>query len=131
MSMSKQPSAGSRNQPVQPADLDGLLSAYFKAEMPEPWPELKLPPPATAHSGAPRRPSLVRSRLVLAASLLLLATGPLYLSGMFANYRSSTSEQGTVEGHRPDGHPPRSIPRFMPPRKNAVGHNAEIKSGTR
>jgi hypothetical protein len=93
--------------PVQPDtappddELDGLLRAYFQAQMPRPWPALVLPqdrngvlplarppvapsrlPAREAKAGDGRRP-LFRSRLALAASVALLILGPLYLSGKF------------------------------------------------
>lgn len=67
-------------------DLDGLLRAYFKVEMPDPWPSFEAPAPR--NSVLPlRRPqpavnsSRWRSRLALAASILLLIAGALLLGG--------------------------------------------------
>lgn len=72
--------------PARPDDdLDGLLRAFFQAEMPHPWPALKAPLPSrqTAPPAPPRR-GLFRSRLALAASVTLLVTGALALPGRFA-----------------------------------------------
>ena len=65
-------------------DLDDLLRSYFQAEMPSPWPALKLPEERTVLPLAPRQVrtwSPLRSRLALAASVGLLLTGALLFSG--------------------------------------------------
>jgi hypothetical protein len=59
-------------------DLDALLRAFFKAQMPAPWPAFK--PPARARTLPPRpagdRPwSPIASHLALAASMALLLFG--------------------------------------------------------
>jgi hypothetical protein len=63
-------------------DLDELLSAFFQAETPSPWPELEVP----AHvSVLPARLAfwqrLKRSHLALAASVALLVAGSLLFAG--------------------------------------------------
>jgi hypothetical protein len=62
-----------------PDDLDGLLRAFYRAEMPDPWPVLE-PPAAAGVAGGPpapgRRP-LARSRLALAATVSFLLIGEL------------------------------------------------------
>ena len=69
-------------------NLDHLLRAYFQAEMPEPWPALKAP--AAVKKIVPGRPArpvrkagrgLWRSRLALAASIVLLIAGLVLLGG--------------------------------------------------
>jgi hypothetical protein len=73
-------------EPV-PTDLDRLLRAFFRAEMPEPWPILKPPARPILPSLPSRRGSrwtFARSRLALAASVLLLLCGPLWLSNKFS-----------------------------------------------
>ncbi len=97
------PNAGGR-----PADdLDGLLRAYFRAEMPRPWPEFRAPAQQASRNGfvpnegPPARlsePSLpfrrpwakVRSRLALAASVAVLMGASLFLAGQF---RGNVAEQ--------------------------------------
>ena len=76
-------------------DVDPLLRAYFRAEMPAPWPELVLPAKGeTANAPAPRRPQTsYRSRFALAASLLLLLSGYWLLSGMFSSYTPAPTDQ--------------------------------------
>jgi hypothetical protein len=70
-------------------DLDGLLSAFFRAQMPHPWPESKSPdeqpllPLSAATRPAVRPRSALRSRLALAASVALFLAGPWVLSGGF------------------------------------------------
>jgi len=74
-------------------DLDGLLSAYFRAEMPDPWPAVVVPEeaPELLPLPMPARRSLFRSRLALAASVALLLVGPWMLSDSFTKLdRGST-----------------------------------------
>ena len=68
------PTAGSPS----PEDLDGLLSAFFRGEVPSPWPAMKAPlaTPALRPSAA----TLPASRLVLAASVAGLLVGGWSLS---------------------------------------------------
>jgi hypothetical protein len=78
----------SRGGDRPPEDIDRTLRAFFKAEMPEPWPSLEAPAPrrpATIPFAPPpaRRGSLLRSRLALAASVALLAMGLAVLAGAF------------------------------------------------
>src|SRR5438132_662392 len=83
-----------QERPTDPRDtsrltgeVDGLLCAFFRAEMPEPWPEMKPPvDPASGRRDPPRvRSPLGRSRGVLAASVLLLFTGYWCVSGMHSD----------------------------------------------
>jgi hypothetical protein len=70
-----------------PSDVDGLLHGFFRAEMPEPWPDVK--PPAETLPGPSNRPwpsfLLNRSRGVLAASVLLLLLGYWFVSGLHSD----------------------------------------------
>jgi hypothetical protein len=88
-----------------PGDLDGLLRAFFRAELPHPWPAVPTPerhsafpqrngttapvngdgrrPAGLAARLAPRSWTSVRSRLALAASVGLLLLGTLLPSGRF------------------------------------------------
>jgi len=78
-----------------PEDLDALLRAYFRSEMPEPWPALQ-PPADAAPPPARKRWPINASRWVLAASVALLLVGQLALSGKFADY-SSVKDEGTFQ----------------------------------
>ena len=63
-------------------DLDDLIGAFFRAEMPDPWPGS--PRPRTEPARAPRREArawAAYSKLALAASLALLLAGGWLLSG--------------------------------------------------
>jgi hypothetical protein len=72
-------------------DLDGLLRAFYRSEMPEPWPEWRRPEDRSRatllarprSSGARRLGTAVRSRLALAAAVVGLLVGTLLLSGQF------------------------------------------------
>jgi hypothetical protein len=57
----------------RPGDVpDGLLRAFFRAELPDPWPHFRK-----------RSWTAARSRLALAATVGLLLLGTLLLSGQF------------------------------------------------
>lgn len=59
-------------------ELDPLLSAYFKAQLPAPWPVFEPPaPPRTLLMSRPARRAVpaLSSRLVLAASVALVLLG--------------------------------------------------------
>lgn len=64
-----------------PEELDALLGEFFRAEMPQPWPDFAAPRLAPALPlTPPARPwKPVRSRVALAASVGLLLTGSLLL----------------------------------------------------
>lgn len=79
-------------------DLDGLLRAYFRSEMPEPWPPFRQPdreapaaapfrpvagPPARNGTARPRLTAAVRGRLALAAAAAVLLLGTLLVAGKF------------------------------------------------
>jgi hypothetical protein len=65
-------------------ELDGLLSAFFRSEMPDPWPAAHVPEeaePATIPLRSLDRKPLRRSRLALAASVALFVALPWLQSG--------------------------------------------------
>jgi hypothetical protein len=70
------------------AGLDGMLAAFFKSEMPDPFPRFKAPmglsnlpmPVAVNRASGERNTSTVKSRLALAASVALLVGGCWYVS---------------------------------------------------
>jgi hypothetical protein len=66
-------------------DLDGLLRAFFRSQMPQPWPMPRLPRFRTVPASPQPRSgrSLIRSRYALAASVALLLLGSLFLSSRF------------------------------------------------
>jgi hypothetical protein len=66
--------------PAPANDVDGVLRAFFKGQVPAPWPALKAPDVVvTTAKGWP----MMRSRLALAASVALLALGLSLVSGAF------------------------------------------------
>jgi len=68
-----------------PNDLDRLLYAFLRAEVPEPWPVLKAPAhpaPAPLPVKSRRWPRL-NSRLALAATVALCLVGSLALTSLF------------------------------------------------
>jgi len=67
-------------------DLEGLLRAFFASQMPKPWPSPRVPSRlrlSERPSLSPKRPSLIRSRWALAASVALLFLGSLLLPSRF------------------------------------------------
>src|SRR5881275_2066792 len=79
------------NTPARTDDqIDGLLTAYYQAEMPKTW---KAPrpwaEPAHANIAQAKRQSS-RSRWALAASVAMLLGGCWYLSGHMTNGKKST-----------------------------------------
>jgi hypothetical protein len=76
------PSLDSPERGLSGDDLDGLLSAFFRAELPDPWPAVTVLAPAVVPLPAaapPRRRNA--SRLALAASVALFLTGSWLVSG--------------------------------------------------
>jgi hypothetical protein len=59
--------------------LDNLLRSFYKAQLPDPWPSCEAPPDRRVlfplSPAARRRQPLLRSRLALAASVVLLVAG--------------------------------------------------------
>jgi len=78
----------------QPEDLDDLLRAFFRSEMPEPWPAMPVPEEPPALLPMPARKSLFRSRLALAASVAFLLVGPWMLSGSFKELTKESPKGG-------------------------------------
>src|SRR3954453_16117316 len=80
-------------------DLDGLLRAFYRAQMPSPWPALKAPPqsPARRPTPGPRAWPLLRSRLALAASVALLVLASLLFSGKLADPGKELRLPGTAD----------------------------------
>lgn len=92
-------------------DLDEMLSAFYKSEMPHPWPALQLP---AAEATLPlvrserKLPSLWNSRFALAASVALLLLGTLLLSGAFRT--NASRPEGTNNGNDVAKQPPWTKP---------------------
>jgi hypothetical protein len=86
-------------------DLDSLLRAFYRSEMPDPWPVLKPPTETQKPSPAPRRWSLSASRWALAASVLVALIGYLTLSEKYPVYSDSnagiTFGSPTATRHKP------------------------------
>lgn len=72
-------------------DVDGVLRHFFRAEMPDPWPEVQVPEAAPA---VRRRFNWMHatSRLALAASILLMVLGYVALAGMFPQQGSQPND---------------------------------------
>ena len=101
-----------------PDELDALLSAFFRAEMPNPFPAFKAPkaPPAPANW-------LVRSRsrLALAASIAALIAASWWMAGRNAEYVTPITVPSTGSGTAEKVGPPQ--PEKMQPNKTAPANN--------
>ena len=76
---------------VKPDELDALLHAFFRSEMPDPWPQLKAPvtvPASLEEKAPPSWWSRSRSRFALAASVALLMLTCWWLSGRTVEYNN-------------------------------------------
>ena len=68
-------------------NIDALLHAYFRAEMPDPWPVLNPPAEEPRNLVFPSKGwSLIRSRLVLAACVAVLLVGSWFLAKSLPSY---------------------------------------------
>lgn len=96
-------------------ELDEVLRAFYRSEMPHPWPELKLPVAETAlplpRSERRHRRSLWNSRFALAASIALLLLGSLLLSGAF---RTGATKNTGVDTRHDTAKPAIELPRTPP-----------------
>jgi len=85
-SLDRSPS-GPQGPSLRQGDLDAVLKSYFQSELPPAWPELN---PAIQDSPLDERMSRrsrspIRSRSILAASIVMLLLGQLWLSGAFSS----------------------------------------------
>jgi hypothetical protein len=85
-----------------PDELDALLRAFFRSEMPDPWPAVKIPPAESAYSSWW---TASRSRLALAASVALLMLGSWWLAGNTANYTAPVPTTPGVGSANPGQNP--------------------------
>jgi hypothetical protein len=87
-----------------PDDLDALLQAYFRAEMPQPWPAPPLVRAAEASVKPKRARTVGRSRMALAASVAILVGGTLSLPLHTSNQKTPEQMPRMLPGeatHRP------------------------------
>jgi hypothetical protein len=88
------------NNPSSPVDgIDRAVGAYFRSEMPNPWPAAPRPWAEKASISAPTNHSASRSRWALAASVAVLVGGCWYLSGHLTDGRKrpDTNFNGTAD----------------------------------
>jgi hypothetical protein len=89
-----------RNDGVPEGDeIDQTLRAFFKAQMPDPWPSFEAPPsPSVLPFVPPQRSSALRRRLALAASVAVLAAGGWLLSGKFVDRTAVAEPEIRIQG---------------------------------
>ena len=130
---SMEPPVDWRNPGRPGDDPDGLLRAYFRAELPDPWPEFRRPRDRSGSEAVPlrARPSLkeaaanqsrtrFRSQLALAASVGLLLLGTVVLSGQFHS-RTPETPYGTPNANR------RAVPDMI--MKESLLQEVEVRPG--
>lgn len=81
MKIFEQPPTDSDNFGRPNDEMDDLLHAFFKSEMPAPWPKLNLP--VKMQKSAPKPRTHYQSRFALAASIAILLLGSIWLAGAF------------------------------------------------
>lgn len=97
------------NHASEGSDIDALLTRFFRAEMPAPWPTCEA---LTRARQAARRRHKLRafSRFALAASVVLFFAGYLTISSFFprpqANPTQDPNAIGSVPGHTHKLHQP-------------------------
>jgi hypothetical protein len=83
------------NTRIPPDDLDALLRDYFRSEMPDRFPALRLPAPTRRTLPRPQTFSArSRSLLALAAAVLFLIGGSWYLSGTPTEFATPSAGVG-------------------------------------
>ncbi|MBI1913273.1 MAG: hypothetical protein HYS12_00720 [Planctomycetes bacterium] len=95
-------------------DVDWLLSDFFRAELPKPWPAAPVPDEQPRSLPlSPRKParrwSASRSRFALAASVALLLIGGWFLSGKFADVSELGGSFTRPIADTDQGHPRKNI----------------------
>jgi hypothetical protein len=85
------------DRPTDRPDVDRLLSDFFKSELPDPFPPLKLSaqaelpmPMATLETSRERRTNNIKAKLSIAVSVALLIGGCWYLSGRMSDAPAQT-----------------------------------------
>lgn len=90
--------------PTKSGDIDDLLTAYFKSQLPNPWPAWQAPPALNALNGTPRRRAswLSYTRLAVAASIGAMLAAYLALAGFFPREASGRLQQDPTRhiGHK-------------------------------
>jgi hypothetical protein len=117
-----------REQPGD--DLDGLLTAFFRSELPSPWPGAPEPEEAEVivrPMPRARRP-IWGSRLALAASVALLLAGGWMLSGSFSDTPggSGSPKIDGISADRDTGEPSRRM-KVVPSIQEQPGGNTGLR----
>jgi hypothetical protein len=99
-----------QNQTTSGDEVDRLLTAFYRSEMPAHWPDAPRPWAETAHVARTADPRGNRSRWALAASVALLIGGCWYLSGQMTDGRAKRG-LGLDEG---SANPPKVLKDHLP-----------------
>jgi hypothetical protein len=81
--ITERPPVYPRNNGRPPDDLDTVLRAFLRAQMPDPWPAMPAPSPKPAKHSVPAWWPRLSSRFSLAATVALCLVGSLALGVMF------------------------------------------------
>jgi len=94
-------------------NVDVVMRRFFRQQMPAAWPAAPTEPTTLA---ALRSWTLVRSRVLVGASLVALVVGYLSVSAFFPRQQPAglNPNQGVIIGHRPGLHPTKPATRPMP-----------------
>jgi hypothetical protein len=118
--------AGRRGLPGD--EIDGHLSAFFRAEMPSPWPGAPVPDETPVIlRPTPVRQSFFRSRMALAASVALLIAGAWLLGDSFKDApdnrpdASGFSDSTANTRDRTDDGMPVRVNKRLIPTKDGIG----------
>jgi hypothetical protein len=93
MNIIERPPVDPTNHDRSSENLEELLRAFYRAEMPRSWPELKVPVSAEAPRHAHKSWfSTAKSRLALAASIILLILSTLLLSQTLRDSKPASTQ---------------------------------------
>jgi hypothetical protein len=112
------------NTRMPPDDLDALLRDYFRSEMPDRFPALRLPAPTRRLPRPQTFSARSRSLLALAAAVLFLIGGSWYLSGTPSQFAAPTPSLG----HGEMGNAKGGLPKIL--RENTPGSSHETHRPT-
>jgi len=115
-------------------ELDGLLRAFYKAELPNPWPSFEAP--ADRNLILPLRPfgkrfPMWRTRLALAACVAFLVAGPIALSAYFGGPQTDSVAKPNATAPFDDAKAQRELPWNPVLKDNTTSIKVDVPYGPR